>query len=111
MRRAEQEVACAGGLGEDDDMDESNHEEDGVLDEVAQRRQLASVCCALRLHRKLSCHRCTGVICSSIKHRNEMDSGQNMHAGLQWNQFLLSFTPISFWGPRAACYLLPELER
>ena len=34
---------CQGGHGEDDDMDEGDHEEDGVLDEVSQRRQLARV--------------------------------------------------------------------
>jgi len=45
--------ACAGGLGEDDDVDESNHEEDGVLNEVGQRCQLSGVCCALQLHTML----------------------------------------------------------
>ena len=34
---------CEGGRGEHDDVDEGNDEEDGVLDEVSQRRQLARI--------------------------------------------------------------------
>lgn len=45
---------CHGRHGQDDDVDEGDHEQDGILDEVSQRRQLACVDGVLQSHNHAS---------------------------------------------------------